>query len=169
MHQAVVADRSRMGSGKRVHHLTVRRDGGVRTGSAVAGVLAVDDVGLASSLRLEADAQLLAGVGGVAVDEHVGRGEQPPEDLASRVRAQVEPDAALVAVDLDMGGAVTRHDLAEEVAKVVPHRWTFDLDHVGAEVTEMSSDGVAVEEHRRLDDSDAGKQLAHLSLRSSLT
>ncbi len=131
------------------------RHAGQRAFAAVAGVLAVDDVGLRRLLLGVADPELRTGVAGEAVDEHVRGGQQLVEERAALVPAQVEGDAALVLVDLDVRGAVLRGDLAEEAAQVVPHAGRLNLDHVGAEVGEQGAQGVAVEQHRGFEDTDA--------------
>ena len=126
--EPVVTHRPGVRTGERVHHLAMGRDGGIRTRSAVARVLAVDDVGLARTLFVVPDPETIAGVGRVPVDEHVGGIEEAPEDLETLRLPQVDGDAALVPVDLDVRWAVTRHDLAEEVAQVVTDGRRFDLD-----------------------------------------
>ena len=162
VHEAVLAHQHGHPPGEGVHHLAVGRDGGVRPGGPEAGVLAVHDVGLDGDLRVVPDPEAVEGVGGVAVHEHVSGGDEGPEDLAARLGAQVEGDAALVLVDLEVRRAVVRLDLAQEVAEVVAPPGALDLDDVGAEVAQQRAEVVAVEQHRRLDDPDAREQaLAH--------
>ena len=108
-------------------------------------------------LVLEANAELGARIRGVAIDEDVRRGEQTPEHVLASGGPQIDRHAALVPVDLHVGGAVTGSDLTEEVTQVVTTLRTLDLDHIGTEVTEVGTDGVAVEQHRRLDHPDTGQ------------
>ena len=51
-----------------------------------------------------------------------------------------------------------RRDLAEHVAQVVAAGRRLDLHHVGAEVPEVLSDEVAVEQHGHLEHADPREQ-----------
>src|SRR5262249_17455690 len=87
--------------------------------------------------------------------------QQIKEDLVPVGAPEVESEAALVAVDLDVRRAVVGRDLAEHVAQVVAAARSLDLDHVGPEIPEQHAEIVAVEQHRGLEDPHPLEQLAH--------
>ncbi len=139
----------------------MRRDLRVRSRRAEAGVLAVDDVRLHGALRFVADAHAIADVGDEAVDEHVGCRDETEEDLPALLAAEIEREAPLVLVHLQVRRAVAGRELPEEVTDVVALPRRLDLDHVGAEVAEDHADGVAVEEHGRLEHANAFEEPHH--------
>ena len=121
---------------------------------AIARAEPVDEARIALRQRFVVDAEALCRRGPHAVHEHVGRLDEAQQRVASRPGLQVERDAALVAVHVEVHG---RH------ARVAPRtglpvrvaRGRLDLDHVGAHVAEdLRGDGA---EHvdGDVDDADA--------------
>ena len=83
-HEAVVVERHRRRAApERVHHLSVRRHVGVRTGRAEAGGLAVHDLGPDGADGLLVESELPVGVADVPGDEDLGAFEQAGQDLAT--------------------------------------------------------------------------------------
>lgn len=159
--QAVLAHLHRRARRQRVHHLPVRRDVPVAAAVAEAADLTEHDVRLALALLLVPHPEPVERVAGVAVKEDVRGGEQPPEDLLPRGRVEVQRHAALVLVDLHVGGAVVRRDLAKEVTQVVTLERALYLDDIGAQIAEQRPHVVAVEQRRRLQNADAFQLLQH--------
>src|SRR3984893_6414193 len=135
--EPVLAHLQVQGAALRHHHVPVHRDLRVGPSGPEPAALQVDDVRLDLPLRLVADAEPLAGRAGEAVDKDVGRAQQLPEQLAPLVPAQVDGDAALVAVVQQVVGAVLRGDDAADIPDVIAGLRVLDLDDVSAEVTEQ--------------------------------
>ena len=75
----------------------------VRAGRAVPRHGEAHDAGVDGGDRLVVEAEPVEGAGAVVVEEDVGLGEQPPEDLAPGLVLQVEGEGALVALHLVEG------------------------------------------------------------------
>ncbi len=160
-HEPVRTHGSRLSASERVHHLSVRGNGCVRTHCAEAAHLAIDDVGLVSALVFVPDAELRARVARETIHKDVGGRQQAPEDLPSFVSSKVERETSLVLVALQVRHALTGRQGAVHVAQVVALRWSFDLDHIGAMVAEVHPERVAVQQDRRLDDAYPLEEISH--------
>ena len=109
---------------------------------------------------LVADAEAGSRPRAEVLDHHVGTlGEQPGLTPAV-LGAEVPGDAALVAVDAQVIGALVIDERRPEAAGVVTGTRTLDLDDVGAEIAEQHR-GVGSGHHaREVGDEDAGERPA---------
>ena len=161
-HEALVVEhQGGRGTAEVVHHLPVRGHFGVRPGRAVAGGLAVDDVGLDRLHRLVVEPELGVRRADVAGDEDVGVGEQPRHDRLALGGAGVHGDAALVAVEHEVEDGVVGPEADHDVAEVVAELRRLDLHHVGALVAEQAAEVVDRHQHAGLHDADTFEQVGH--------
>ena len=124
----------------------------VRTGRAVARDRAEHDLGVDLLQLLEAEAALGERAGAHRLDHRVGVADELEVDLDRLGLAQVERDAALVAVDVEVQQRVALDDRPRHLADVVA-LGRLDLDDVGAEVGEEAAE-LARAEQRALDHPD---------------
>ena len=97
--------------------------------------------------------------GAEVLDEHVGVAHHAPDQLDARRLADVDADAALVAVEaLEIEPADVRRQAAGAigVANAVAAAGLLDLDHVRAHVAEQRGAPRARRLVAHVDDSDAG-------------
>ena len=129
---------------------------GVGAVGAEGGDADPDDVGRVRAHRIVVDAEVREGGLADVGDEDVRRGDEAREDVPRARLAQVDGDAALVAVQAQEGGALVAAAGAEVAAVVADER--LDLDDVGAEVPEQGR-GVGAREHGgEVEDADAGER-----------
>ena len=155
------------GAAEVVHHLPVRGHFRVRSGRAVTGGLAVDDVGLDRLHRLVVEPELLVRRADVAGDEDVGVGEEARHDRLTLWCARVHGDAALVAVEHEVEDGVVGPEADHDVAQVVAELRCLDLHHVGALVTQQAAEVVDRHQHAGLHDAHTFEQVGHRTLLSA--
>ena len=93
----------------------------------------MDEPGVSTAQLGRIEAVFLQAADAQIVEQHVARLEQRMQGPAILLLAEVEDDAALVAVDGDEGRAVAA--AAARAAERIAFR-SFDLDHVRAHVSE---------------------------------
>ena len=120
----------------------------VRAGHAVAGDRAEHDAGLTSQQPVVAEAAPFEAAGAHGLDHRVGVAHEVEVDLDAFGRAQVEHDAALAPVDVEVHQRDALHDRPRHLADVVARR-RLHLDHVGAQVGEVGGDGARAEHRAR--------------------
>ena len=143
--------------------IAVAGDRSILAEASEAVCLAIDDIGLDLALLVIADAQLVAGVGGEAIDEDVAILEQFEEDFAPAVGAQIELDAALVAVAHEVERTIFRRHKSAEYAQVVALPRPFNLDHVGPEIGHQPAGVVTCRQPRAFKHADSLQQRNHRS------
>lgn len=128
----------------------------VRTFLAEAGDIGVDQPGIEGDQSVVFQTQLLARMRREVGHQHIGPPHQTLEYGPGAGRLEVERDAALVAV-VQLPGVIDPFDMgvgrdAAERTVCVAHLRGFDLDDVGAEVTEDGGRGGPGDEAREVDD-----------------
>ena len=109
-----------------------------------------DDLGVDLEQPVEAEAAALEATGPHRLDDGVGPAYQIEEDLDALRGAQVEHDAALAPVGVQVQQRGALDDRPGHAAPVVTGR-RLDLDHVGAEIGERARHRRRTE-HGALDD-----------------
>jgi hypothetical protein len=106
----------------------------VGTGLTIAGDTAIHQPGMFAAQRGIVQADLLHRPDLEILDQHVGGSDQlPGERLSTRV-LEVERQAALVAVDAEIVGALTVQPGRSPLARIVAADGMLDLDHVGSQI-----------------------------------
>ena len=134
---------------------------GVRAGLAEAGADGVDDAWVERAAGVVAEAHAVHHAGAEVVDDDIGAGDQRLHRRHALGVAQVEGDAALVAVEAAEDRVVDPLRRREGRAAQVAGAGALDLDHVGAVVAEHLGADRAHHDLGEVDDADAGeRQLA---------
>ncbi len=126
-----------------------------RSGLAERGDAHEDEVGVGLFEHVGAESPLLEGAGAEVLEQDVAAADEFEHGLAPLVAAQVEHDRLLVAVDR----AVEHRGVAgfePPVAQFVAGAGAFDLDHLGAEITEDLPGPGSGEHARQIEDADMG-------------
>ena len=106
--------------------------------------------GLASRRRLQIEPEVVERAGPEVLDHHVADGHEPQDQLPSFRRAEIDPEAALVAVD---GDELRRHvRRTAEHAALVGEGAALHADHIGAVVAEELAGLGSGHELRELED-----------------
>ena len=117
---------------------------GVRAVATHPVEAAIDDCRIEFHDIVIAEAESIGGTCPQAVDHHRGVCDEAPKDRQPFLRFQVERDALLSAVPLEVLHVVGRKERATESAAA----GLFNLDHLGTQVGEMSAERVRREERQ---------------------
>ena len=147
----------------RLDHEVVAGPIGRRPGGPVAADREMDELGVDGVERLVIEAEPREPAGPEVLDEHVGVLERPAQDRPAVVRAQVEAERALVAVDREeigrgpsAGGRIPHPRRSPAAGRITLGR--LDLDDVGTEVGEDHRAVRAGEDGREVDDADPAER-----------
>jgi hypothetical protein len=107
-------------------------------GLAEARDAGINEARVAGAERRVVDPEARRDARPIVLDDDVGAGGEPAEELETGGALQVQRDRALVAVHVDEAEAVVALQLeAHRLARLVAAVRRFDLDHVGAHVAEQ--------------------------------
>ena len=118
-------------AGEGLQHRVHRRPSRQRPGLAEAGHRQIENARLALRYGLVAETEPVEHAGTVALQQHVGTGDQAPQHLLARIRLQIERDRPLAEVGRDRIGGVAAVAPAQRPRPVALSR-RLDLDDVGA-------------------------------------
>ncbi len=146
-------------AGERLGHRIVSRPLGIGPGLAESADVAADQPRVHRLQAVVRITEAIEHAGTEVADEHVGAADQRVEGAPAERRAQIDREAALVAV---VAAEMRAVEAAAEAAEGVAAVRVLDLDDVGAEVGEHHPGQRPGDHGRQLDDPDAGKRRRHL-------
>ena len=91
------------------------------------------------------------------LDQHVGLADQPGQHFLTGLHRHVQRDRSLVAVDAEVVRRFTGGKRRPPAARVVARAGRFDLDHIGAHVTEHHRAQGAREDARQIKHANASQ------------